>query len=66
MRNAAELEEAERPFLKQLKAMRWQHVSGPDLADDERRSLSHTLLTKRLSTAVRRLNRLSTGEPWMD
>ncbi|WP_406342961.1 type I restriction endonuclease subunit R [Streptomyces sp. NBC_00648] len=61
-----ERDEVERPFVEQLKAMGWEHVRGADLADDERASNSEVLLSKRLTAAVRRINRLpGTGVAWM-
>lgn len=61
-----ERDEVELPFVEQLKAMGWEHIHGPDLAADERAYDSDVLLTKRLSAALRRLNRLpGTGSSWM-
>src|SRR6266511_1618091 len=59
----AERDEVERPFIEQLKAMGWTHVRGPDLV---RNSREDVLLTDRLSAAVRRINRLPDGSPWLD
>lgn len=66
VRSAVERDEVELPFIAQLKAMGWEHVHGPDLASDERAYVGDVLLTKRLTAALRRVNRLpGTEAPWM-
>lgn len=63
MVGSAERDEVERPFIEQLKAMGWIHKRGADLA---RSSREDVLLTDRLSAAVRRVNLLPDGAPWLD
>ncbi|MCX5154647.1 type I restriction endonuclease [Streptomyces sp. NBC_00291] len=66
VRSAVERDEVELPFIVQLKAMGWEHVRGSDLAPDERVYPGDVLLTKRLTAALRHVNRLpGTGDPWM-
>ncbi|MET9408292.1 type I restriction endonuclease [Streptomyces sp. NPDC002935] len=66
-RGTAELDEVERPFVEQLKAMGWRHVHGPELSGpDDNRAYGDVLLTRRLGSAIQRLNRVTgTGEAWM-
>ncbi|WP_406172821.1 type I restriction endonuclease subunit R [Streptomyces sp. NBC_00996] len=66
-RGTVELDEVERPFVEQLKAMGWRHVHGPELTGpDDKRAYGDVLLTRRLGSAIRRINRVSrSGEPWM-
>ncbi|MCF2538162.1 DEAD/DEAH box helicase family protein [Streptomyces sp. FB2] len=69
-RGTVELDEVEQPIIDQLTSMGWKHIHGPDLADPDGgdgRAYSDVLLVKRLSSAIRRLNRVTgTGETWMD
>ncbi len=66
VRSAVERDEVELPFIAQLKAMGWEHVHGPDLDADERAYPGDVLLTKRLTAALRHVNRLpGTGDPWI-
>ncbi|MEU8866626.1 type I restriction endonuclease subunit R [Streptomyces umbrinus] len=68
-RGTVELDEVEQPIIDQLKSMGWLHVHGPDLSDPGKddRSFGDVLLTKRLSSAVQRLNRVTgAGLAWMD
>ncbi|MFJ6048283.1 type I restriction endonuclease subunit R [Streptomyces sp. NPDC092307] len=66
VRSAVERDEVELPFIAQLKAMGWEHVHGPDLDADERAYPGDVLLTKRLTAALQRVNRLpGTDAPWM-
>ncbi|WP_405890152.1 type I restriction endonuclease [Streptomyces sp. NBC_00133] len=66
IRSAVERDEVELPFIEQLKAMGWEHIHGPDLATGERAYDSDVLLTKRLTAALQRVNRLpGTGNSWM-
>jgi type I restriction enzyme, R subunit len=66
-RGTVELDEVERPFVEQLKAMGWRHLHGPELpGPDDQRGYGDVLLARRLGSAIRRINRVSgTGEPWM-
>ncbi|WP_208877533.1 type I restriction endonuclease subunit R [Streptomyces armeniacus] len=50
-----EQDEAERPFAAQLESMRWTHVRGSELTEEDREP-GHPLLTGRLAEAVRRIN----------
>ncbi|MCP3818849.1 type I restriction endonuclease [Streptomyces sp. A3M-1-3] len=64
-RSEVERDEVETPFVQQLKAMGWQHVHGPDLKR-EGRAYEDVLLKQRLTTAVKKINRLHGGNsPWM-
>ncbi|AVH56979.1 MULTISPECIES: type I restriction endonuclease subunit R [Streptomyces] len=66
-RGTVELDEVERPFVEQLKAMGWRHIHGPELSGpDDNRAYGDVLLTRRLGSAIQRLNRVTgTGEAWM-
>jgi type I restriction enzyme R subunit len=66
-RGTAELDQVERPFVEQLKAMGWRHIHGPELTGpDDNRAYGDVLLTRRLGSAIQRLNRVTgTGEVWM-
>lgn len=60
----AERDEVERPFVAQLKAMGWTHVSGTDIGTLD---ADLPLLADRLGPALRRINlRAADGTPWMD
>ncbi|MBD0844617.1 type I restriction endonuclease subunit R [Streptomyces sp. TRM68416] len=59
-----EREEAERPFVDQLKAMGWTHVPGADVGTLD---AGTPLLVDRLDAALRRINLLAGDRmPWMD
>lgn len=60
----AELDEVERPFIAQLKAIGWTHVSGTEIGTLD---AATPLLIDRLDRALRRINvRAVDRRPWMD
>lgn len=58
VRGTAEQDEAEEPLLRHLRAMGWQHVRGRDLQEAEGRAYTDIFLPRRLTTALRRINRM--------
>lgn len=59
-----ERNEVERPFVAQLKAMEWRHLSGAEVGTLDVRM---PLLKDKLADALSRINtRAADGAPWMD
>ncbi|CAM3766137.1 type I restriction endonuclease subunit R [Nocardiopsis rhodophaea] len=65
-RSQIERDEVEQPFIDQLVSIGWQHIHGPDLAQ-EGRAYDDVLLTDRLTAALRRVNRLQGSDAeWVE